>query len=37
MSLNDELSDLFATMAALMEIKGESAFKAIAFSKVRGS
>src|ERR1700677_4470883 len=34
MSLNQELSDLFRTMAALMDIKGESAFKAIAFSKV---
>lgn len=34
MSLNDELSDLFRTFAAVMEIKGESAFKAIAFSKV---
>ena len=34
MSLNHELSDLFKTLAAVMEIKGESAFKAIAFSKV---
>src|SRR5271163_4264092 len=34
MSLNTELSNLFSTFAALMEIKGESAFKAIAFSKV---
>jgi DNA polymerase (family 10) len=34
MSLNQELSDLFRTLAALMDIKGESAFKAIAFSKV---
>jgi DNA polymerase/3'-5' exonuclease PolX len=34
MSLNHELSQLFSTMAALMEIKGESVFKAIAFSKV---
>jgi len=34
MSLNTELSDLFRTFAALMDIKGESAFKAIAFSKV---
>ena len=33
MSLNHELSNLFSTMAALMEIKGESVFKAIAFSK----
>jgi DNA polymerase (family 10) len=34
MSLNHELSDLFKTMAAIMEIKGESVFKSIAFSKV---
>jgi DNA polymerase (family 10) len=34
MSLCSELSDLFRTMAALMDINGESAFKAIAFSKV---
>lgn len=34
MSLNADLSDLFRTLAALMEIKGENAFKAIAFSKV---
>ena len=34
MSLNHELSDLFASMAAIMEIKGESVFKSIAFSKV---
>lgn len=34
MSLNHELSQVFSTMAALMEIKGESVFKAIAFSKV---
>ena len=34
MSLNHELADLFAQMAAIMEIKGENAFKAIAFSKV---
>src|ERR1700749_4049040 len=34
MSLNQELSDLFKTFAAIMEIKGESTFKAIAFSKV---
>jgi DNA polymerase (family 10) len=34
MSLNHELSRLFATMAALMEIKGESVFKSIAFGKV---
>ena len=34
MSLNGELSELFRTFAALMDIKGENAFKAIAFSKV---
>ncbi|MGD0464902.1 MAG: DNA polymerase/3'-5' exonuclease PolX [Tepidisphaeraceae bacterium] len=34
MSLNTDLSDLFRTLAALMDIKGQSAFKAIAFSKV---
>jgi DNA polymerase (family X) len=34
MSLNHDLSDLFKTFAAIMEIKGESSFKAIAFSKV---
>jgi DNA polymerase (family 10) len=34
MSLNHELSDLFHSMAAIMEIKGESVFKSIAFSKV---
>lgn len=34
MSLNSELARLFARFAALMEIKGENAFKAIAFSKV---
>jgi DNA polymerase (family 10) len=34
MSLNNDLSDLFRTFAAVMEIKGESTFKAIAFSKV---
>ena len=34
MSLNHELADVFARMAAIMEIKGENAFKAIAFSKV---
>jgi DNA polymerase (family 10) len=34
MSLNTDLSDLFRTFAALMDIKGENAFKAIAFSKV---
>ncbi len=34
MSLNTDLADLFASFAAIMEIKGESPFKAIAFSKV---
>jgi len=34
MSLNSELSDLFKTFAAIMEIRGESVFKSIAFSKV---
>ncbi len=34
MSLNNDLSDLFKTFAAIMEIKGEAVFKAIAFSKV---
>jgi len=34
MSLNTDLADLFRTFAAIMEIKGESVFKAIAFSKV---
>ena len=34
MSLNHELAKIFSTMAALMEIKGESVFKAIAFGKV---
>jgi DNA polymerase (family X) len=34
MSLNTELSDLFRNFAAIMEIRGESPFKAIAFSKV---
>src|SRR5688572_23243751 len=34
MSVNHELARLFSTMAALMEIKGESVFKAIAFGKV---
>lgn len=34
MSLNHELADLFRTFAALLEIKGEPVFKAIAFSKV---
>jgi DNA polymerase (family 10) len=34
MSLNQELARMFSTMAALLEIKGESVFKAIAFGKV---
>jgi DNA polymerase (family 10) len=34
MSANHELSDLFARFAAIIEIKGENVFKAIAFSKV---
>lgn len=34
MSKNTELSDLFARFASLMDLKGESAFKSIAFSKV---
>ena len=34
MPLNTELSDLFGNFAAIMEIRGESPFKAIAFSKV---
>src|SRR4051794_35768998 len=34
MSLNHELARVFSTMAALLEIKGESVFKAIAFGKV---
>lgn len=34
MSLNSELSDLFRTFAQVMEIRGESVFKSIAFSKV---
>ena len=34
MSLNTDLAELFRNFAAIMEIKGESVFKAIAFSKV---
>jgi DNA polymerase (family X) len=34
MSLNQELSRVFAEMAAILEIKGANPFKAIAFSKV---
>jgi DNA polymerase (family 10) len=34
MSLNQELTKLFGSMAAIMEIKGENVFKVIAFQKV---
>ncbi|HEV7301918.1 MAG TPA: DNA polymerase/3'-5' exonuclease PolX [Tepidisphaeraceae bacterium] len=34
MALNHDLAEIFRIMAAVMEIKGESVFKAIAFSKV---
>ncbi len=34
MATNIELSDLFASMATLMELKGENSFKVIAFAKV---
>ncbi len=34
MSLNQEIADLFANLAALMELKGENTFKVIAFQKV---
>src|SRR4051812_23604127 len=34
MSLNEELSELFHGLAALMELKGENLFKVIAFQKV---
>src|SRR3954468_17462844 len=34
MSLNEDLSDLFANLAALMELRGENVFKVIAFQKV---
>src|SRR3954469_2046578 len=34
MSLNHELSDLFHSLSALMELKGENVFKVIAFQKV---
>lgn len=34
MALNMELSDLFAELATLMELKGENSFKVIAFAKV---
>ena len=34
MPLNHDLSDLFRTLAAVFEIRGEPVFKSIAFSKV---
>lgn len=34
MSLNQELADLFSSLAALMELRGENVFKVIAFQKV---
>ena len=34
MSLNQELADLFARFASLMDLKGAAVFKAIAFNKV---
>lgn len=34
MSLNAQLSDLFSTMADIMDIKGENSFKVLAFRKV---
>jgi DNA polymerase (family 10) len=34
MSLNDELSNLFDTLASMLQLKGEPVFKAIAFQKV---
>ena len=34
MSLNQELADLFHSLAALMELRGENQFKVIAFQKV---
>jgi len=34
MSLNEDLEKLFQTLAAIMDIRGENTFKAIAFSKV---
>lgn len=34
MSLNNDLSDLFHSLSALMELKGENMFKVIAFQKV---
>src|SRR5688572_17316691 len=34
MSLNQELADLFHSLAALMELRGDNQFKVIAFAKV---
>src|SRR5687768_14446051 len=34
MSLNQELAELFSSLAALMELRGENVFKVIAFQKV---
>src|SRR5829696_355238 len=34
MSLNQELADLFHSLAALMELRGDNTFKVIAFQKV---
>src|SRR5688572_16838876 len=34
MSLNQELADLFHTLSALMELRGDNVFKVIAFQKV---
>lgn len=34
MSLNAQLSELFTSLAAMMELKGENTFKVIAFAKV---
>src|SRR3954467_3031520 len=34
MSLNQELAELFASLSALMELRGENVFKVIAFQKV---
>src|SRR5436190_14008641 len=34
MSLNDEVVNLFQSLSAMMELKGESVFKVIAFQKV---
>src|SRR5687767_9762027 len=34
MSLNQELADLFHSLAALMELRGDNVFKVLAFQKV---